>query len=78
MGVFYNFKLTSTENRGIYHGETERIHVYPQQHENVPDILSTINHETFHLAIDHADETIDEEQEERLIFCLQWADEYCQ
>ena len=51
-----NFLLETSENRGLYHTETEKIEVFPFQHENVEDIISTIVHETIHLAIDKADE----------------------
>jgi len=71
-----NFLLEHGENRGLYHSETEKIEVFPYQHENVEDIISTIVHETIHLAIDKADETIDSSEEERLIFRMQWADEW--
>jgi len=71
-----NFLLEIGENRGLYHTETEKIEIFPFQHENVEDIISTIVHETIHLAIDKADETVDSSEEERLIFRLQWAHEW--
>ena len=37
-----NFLLETSENRGLYHTETEKIEVFPFQHENVEDIISTI------------------------------------
>lgn len=70
-----DFKIETGENKGIYHSETERILIYPPQHENIEDMLDTITHETIHHAIDKAEEIIDEDQEEKVIFCLQWAKE---
>ncbi len=74
--VSVDFKIESGENRGIYYSETERIIVYPLLHENLEDLLYTINHELIHAAIDKADETHDEDQEEKTIFRIQWADEF--
>ena len=74
--VSVDFKIENGENRGIYYSETERIIVYPLLHENVEDLLNTINHELIHAAIDKADETLDEDQEEKTIYRIQWADEF--
>ena len=64
------------DNRGIYYGETIRAFVYLAMHETVEDIYKTINHEVFHHCFAEVGEAedMDEDQEERLIFCLQWAD----
>ena len=70
-----DFKIEKGDNKGIYHSETERILIYPPQHENIEDMLDTITHEIIHHAIDKSEETIDEDQEEKVIFCLQWAKE---
>ncbi len=45
-------------------------------HETLEDIFKTINHEVFHHCFSEAGEAdeMDEDMEERLIFCLQWAD----
>ena len=74
--VFIDFRFDSYNNRGVYHSDTERILVYPPQHECVADILSTISHEIIHYALDKSEETLDEEQEEKIIYKLQWAEEW--
>tara|TARA_R110002020_G_scaffold42971_4_gene125336 strand:+ start:5870 stop:6100 length:231 start_codon:yes stop_codon:yes gene_type:complete len=71
-----NFMLEHGENRGLYHTETEKLEVFPFNHENIEDLLCTIIHETIHFAIDKADETIDSSEEERIIFRMQWAPEW--
>ena len=43
--------------------------------KSLDDIFKTINHETYHHCfsiLDEADD-MDEDQEERLIYCMQWA-----
>ena len=42
----------------------------------IEDIYKTINHEVFHHCFAEVGESedMDEDQEERLIFCMQWAD----
>lgn len=74
--VFIDFRFDGYDNRGIYHSETERILVYPTQHECIEDLLYTISHETIHYAIDKADETLDDDQEEKIIYRVQWAEEW--
>tara|TARA_R110002020_G_scaffold148219_2_gene324041 strand:+ start:868 stop:1098 length:231 start_codon:yes stop_codon:yes gene_type:complete len=74
--VFIDFRFDGQENRGIYHSETERILIYPTQHECMEDMLYSITHETIHYALDKAEETLDEDQEEKLIFRIQWANEW--
>jgi len=65
------------DNRGIYYGESGRCLIFLTNHEAVEDIYKTINHETIHYCLDVADESdnMDEDMEERLIFCMQWAEE---
>ena len=43
-------------------------------HENLEDIYKTINHEVLHYCIEGTNISIDELQEEKLIFNIQWAD----
>ena len=74
--VFIDFRFDGYDNRGIYHSETERILVYPTQHECIEDILYTISHETIHYALDKADETLDDDMEEKIIYRIQWAEEW--
>ena len=74
--VFIDFRFDGYDNRGIYHSETERILVYPTQHECIEDMLYTISHETIHYALDKADETLDDDMEEKIIYRIQWAEEW--
>jgi len=72
-----DFKVKPDENRGCYYSETDRCLVFLPNHETIEDIYKTIDHEMFHACFEKADETdnMDEEMEERLIFCMQWAPE---
>ena len=65
------------DNRGIYYSETKRCLIYLPNHETIEDIYQTINHELIHYCLDEAGESelMDEDMEERLIFCMQWAEE---
>ena len=56
------------ENRGIFYEETGRIIVYLKNHETLDDILSTIQHEFVHKCIADFEETLDDDQEEKLIY----------
>lgn len=76
MSVKIDFRLENGENRGIYYPDTERILIYPIQHENIEDLLATINHELIHYAVDKADEEMDDDQEEKVIYKIQWVDEW--
>jgi len=71
-----DLRCRKDDNRGIYYGETKRALIYLGMHETIEDIYKTINHETFHHCFAEAGEAedMDEDQEERLIFCMQWAD----
>ena len=68
------FSLDHGDNRGIYYEETHRSVIYPRQHETLPDLMKTIVHETIHHCIEQLDETMDEDQEEKSIFWMQWFD----
>jgi len=57
--------------RGIFYPESKRIVIYLDRHECFEDILSTIQHELIHAAIE--DQNLDEDQEEKLIYALSWA-----
>tara|TARA_B100000029_G_scaffold26631_1_gene26227 strand:- start:360 stop:590 length:231 start_codon:yes stop_codon:yes gene_type:complete len=63
------------ENRGIFYEETGRIIVYLKNHETLDDILSTIQHEFVHKCIADFEETLDEDQEEKLIYQMAWAED---
>ena len=68
-----DFKTTGCDERGIYYSETNRILIYLNNHESLDDILSTITHELIHKCINDFDETLDEDQEEKLIYQMAWA-----
>ena len=71
-----DFRCSAGENRGIYYSETGRALIYLAQHESMEDIIKTIDHETFHHCFEVfgiADD-LDEDQEEALIFALNWAE----
>jgi|TARA_B100001750_G_C15278816_1_gene481379 hypothetical protein len=78
MGLKIDFKINGydDDNRGIYYGETERCLIFLPNHESLEDIYKTMNHEIIHYCIDKAGESdnMDEDMEERLIFCFQWAE----
>ena len=78
MGLKIDFKINGydDDNRGIYYGETERCLILLPNHESLEDIYKTMNHEIIHYCIDKAGESdgMDEDMEERLIFCFQWAE----
>ena len=63
------------DNRGIFYEETGRIIVYLKNHETLDDILSTIQHEFVHKCIADFDETLDDDQEEKLIYQMAWAED---
>jgi|TARA_B110000263_G_scaffold243830_1_gene251077 Zn-dependent peptidase ImmA (M78 family) len=77
MGLKVDFKVKHDDNRGIYYSETERCVIYLPNHETLEDIYKTITHELIHFCLDknHENENMDEDMEERLIFCTQWAEE---
>jgi hypothetical protein len=74
-----DFKIDHNENRGIYYEETKRCIIYAPMHETIEDLLKTIDHEVYHHCFTVLEETedMDEDQEERLIFNLQWAEIAC-
>ena len=72
MGLTVDLKCRGDENRGIYYEETKRCLIFLSMHETLEDVYRTITHEVIHHCIrDYED--IDEEQEEKLIFCMNWA-----
>ena len=77
MTLKVDFKVKHDDNRGIYYSETERCVIYLPNHETLEDIYKTITHEVVHYCLDknHENESMDEDMEERIIFCLQWSDE---
>ena len=75
--VKVDFRVEKNELRGVYYSETDRCLIFLPMHEDLEDIYKTINHELLHYCFEKADETdnMDEYQEERLIYNLQWAEE---
>ena len=71
-----DFKIDHNENRGIYYEETKRCIIYLPMHETIYDVYKTITHEMLHAIFDNSAEipTMDEDQEEKLIFFTQWAE----
>mgnify|MGYP003144726028 FL=1 len=76
MGLTVDFKIDHTDNSGIYYSETKRALIYLPMHETIEDVIKTVNHEVFHHCFEVYGQnvTMDEDQEEKLIFFLQWAD----
>lgn len=74
--VTIDFKSVGKNDSGIYYPDSERIIIYLSNHESLTDICKTIQHELIHHAINKCEEDMDEDQEERLIFCMSWAEEY--
>jgi len=73
MGCTVDFKICG-ENRGLYYEETRRCLIFLNNHENVEDIYKTNTHEVLHHCIEETGVQIDEDQEEKLIFNMQWAE----
>ena len=69
--VTVSMQILGHGERGIYFPENRRIVIYLDRHECFEDILSTIQHELIHAAIE--DQNLDEDQEEKLIYALSWA-----
>ena len=69
--VTVSMEILGHGERGIYYPESKRIVIYLDRHECFEDILSTIQHELIHAAIE--DQNLDEDQEEKLIYAMSWA-----
>jgi|TARA_R110002012_G_scaffold321953_2_gene552740 hypothetical protein len=69
-----DFKIVGCDERGIFYEDSGRIIIYLSNHETLDDILSTIRHEIIHKCIADFDETLDEKQEEDVIFQVAWAE----
>tara|TARA_R100001143_G_C3302595_1_gene106315 strand:- start:46 stop:333 length:288 start_codon:yes stop_codon:yes gene_type:complete len=72
--VISEFDLVGREGeKGCYHSETKRALVFLFPHTQIEDLISTVNHEIYHHAIElDEDLSIDEDQEEKLIDKLTW------
>ena len=64
------------EDQGTYYDVSSRCITYLNKHESLEDITKTVDHEVFHFCIDKLNIEIDDEQEHKMIYYLQWADEY--
>jgi len=64
------------DDRGVYYPETDRIIIFLNQHETLDDLLSTITHEYIHFCIGESGELMDDDQEERIIYVMSWAEDY--
>ena len=74
MVLSVDMRVRNSDERGIYYEDTERAIVYLPMHESIDDIYKTMNHEVYHHCSAQWDEiTMDEDQEERVIFQLAWA-----
>jgi len=73
MGCTVDFRLGG-DNRGLYYEETSRCLIFINNHENIEDIYKTNTHEVLHHCIEESGVQIDEDQEEKLIFNIQWAE----
>jgi|TARA_B100001750_G_C15503886_1_gene599014 hypothetical protein len=73
--VKIDFEMSSNngEDYGEYFEDTNRIAIYLKPHsECIPNLLATISHELFHKIITDTEETLDIEQEHKLIKRLMW------
>jgi hypothetical protein len=70
-----DFRVCGTD-RGNYFPETDRIIIFLHPHETLDDLLSTITHEYIHFCVNESGEIMDDDQEERLIYIMSWAEEY--
>lgn len=70
--VTVNMEVLGHDERGIYYPESKRIVIYLDRHECLEDILSTIQHELIHAAVE--DQNLDDDQEEKLIYAMAWAE----
>lgn len=77
MSLRIDLRVNHSDNMGVYYSETKRAVIYLSLHESLDDITKTINHEVYHHCFSEAGETerMDEDMEERLIYCIQWAEE---
>lgn len=66
---------TYGEDRGHYFANSERIVLYLNSHECLDDLYKTLQHELIHHALNKLEIDLDEDQEERAIFAMAWAEE---
>jgi len=66
---------TNGHERGIYYPETCRAIIHLNHHESLEDLYKTLQHEAIHHSLNTLSVELDDDQEERAIFCLAWAEE---
>jgi len=79
MALTVDLKCCRDDNRGVFYEESERCLIYLPMHETLEDVYKTITHEVIHWCLSDKcgvqfDETLDELQEESIIFNMQWAE----
>lgn len=72
--ISVDFKVIGDDNRGIYYHDSQRVVVFLNKHESLSDLMKTIDHELLHHCIWICEEEMDDDQEERTIYQLQWAE----
>ena len=73
--VTSDFRVWGSDS-GNYFPNSDRIIIFCNSHETLDDLLSTITHEYIHFCINASGEMIDDDQEERIIYIMSWAEEY--
>jgi uncharacterized protein YjaZ len=72
----FNFvDILDSNGKGEYFDETERAMIYLYPHNQIDDLISTINHEVYHHTINIHEVKLDTSQEEKLINKLIWTQE---
>lgn len=54
--TFKMFNQSGESFRGVYYSDSKRGYTFLHRHENVPDVISTCEHENMHAAIDQCRE----------------------
>ena len=74
--VTVDFKVFGKNESGIYYPTSQRVLIFLNNHESLTDVYRTIQHELIHHAIGVCGEEMDEDQEEKTIYFMAWADEF--
>ncbi len=69
---FRTHSRTLSGDRGVFYDTSNRAIVILPNHECFEDIISTIQHESIHFCLKD-DDSMDEEQEEEIIYRMAWA-----
>ena len=70
---FRTHSRTLSDDRGVFYEATNRAIIILQNHECLEDIFATIEHESIHFCLREDSESLDDEQEEEIIFRMSWA-----